>query len=361
MKQSNIYNGFHVSHLRYSEYENRVGIGYVLQCRRGDSFGIVYGYRDHGRAKYREKTWIYYFKKSKNLQLEKFTEITYLKSPSGYDKDETFEVTDITPLSQYSIINSCDKEMHGKEKLRIDGIYHLDSEWSLMCQGVPYIKLSDCAIYVYYPIIDKKNKSITFHDYNVYTRGKRVNIISCFIGMYDLRLYSTEPKFDYVSSKLDSIKKYIDNFKLTSSIRTFYAGQSGYFHCYPGRDDSFFITDYRRTKSKDSYLKQLVELREEERYYNCCGQGKDEEDYDRINKEETIALRKEVKQKYDKDAHYMFLINEFLTELKEKRKEYLLYAEDIKCFIEEDDEKLFQQEYEDNDYKELASQYNKRG
>ncbi|MBR5102579.1 MAG: hypothetical protein IK092_05595, partial [Muribaculaceae bacterium] len=123
MKQLNgAYNGFKISYLKDSK-ESRVGIGYVLQCRKGDSFGIVYGYRDHGRTNFSiSKTWIYYFKKPKNLQIDKYTEITFLKSSSGYDKDETFEVTDITPLIQYRIINTNDKETRGKEKIRTDGI-----------------------------------------------------------------------------------------------------------------------------------------------------------------------------------------------------------------------------------------------
>ncbi len=354
------YCDYKISHLQYSQHETCLGIGYILQCNKGDSFGMVYGYHDHGRTAYREKTWIYYFKKTKSFAIAQFTEVSYLKSSSGYDKKESYEVSNITPLSCYAIIDTKNKEIRGQEKKRQDGIYHFDNEWNLMCQSKPYIDLWECAINVYYPVVNNRKKTIIFHDYTVYTRNKRDNIISCFIGMHDLCLYSTEPKFEYVSSKLDEIKEYITNFNLSSCIKTFIAGQSGFFKCYPGRDDSFFITDYWRTKSKDSYMKQLVNLHEDERYYNCYGQGKDEEDYDRINIEETKTLRAEVKKKYDRDAHYMFLVKEFFDELRKQREMYLLYKEDISCFIEQGDEDVFNKTYDEAACLNLVESYNKK-
>lgn len=354
------YCDYRISHLQYSQHETCLGIGYILQCNKGDSFGMVYGYHDHARTANREKTWIYYFKKAKSLAIARLSEVSYLKSSSGYERKESNEVSNITPLSCYTIIDSDNKETRGQERKRQDGMYHYDDEWNLMYQSKPYIELSGCAISAYYPVVNNRDKTIIFHDYTVYTRNKKVNIISCFIGMYDLSLYSTEPTFEYVSSKLEEIKKYITNFNLSASIKTFFAGQSGVFKCYPGRDDSFFITDYWRTYSSDSYMKQLINLHKDETYYyNCCGQGKDEEDYDRINIEATKTLRAEVKKKYNRNAHYMFLIKEFFDKLRERRKMYLLYKKEISSFIEQGDEDVFNNTYDETACLNLVESYNK--
>ena len=71
-------------------------------------------------------------------------------------------------------------------------------------------------------------------------------------------------------------------------------------------------------------------------------------------------MRSELKQKYNKDAHYMFLLNEFFTELKEQRKQYLLYSEDIKSFVEKGDEGLFQHHYNEDELQKVLQQYNDR-
>lgn len=358
MKEKAKYADYTIAKIKYSQ-ESRLGIGYILQCTKGDTFGIVYGYRDHGRNYYREKTWLYFFKKPKSLFLEQFTEVSYIKSSSGFNKSEEFQVTNILPLTHYKIIDSSNKSLLGKEKKRNDGIYHFDLEWNLMNEGVPYMYLWDFSIHVYYPIIDKSKKNIFYQDYSVYTRNKRANIISCFIGMYDLCLYSTEPKFEYVSSKLEAIKKYIEKFDLIADTRKFVAGESGYFQSRPGRDDHFNTTKYWRSSSNDSYTRSLVNLHEENDYYVCCGRGIGDEDYDMVDSEETKKMRLELKNKYDKNAHYLFLLNEFFTELKEQRKQYLLYADDIKSFVEKGDGNLFQQRYNEDEYPRLIQEYNK--
>jgi len=357
MKERIEYTDYKISRIKYSQ-ESRLGIGYILQCAKGETFGIIYGYRDHYRSYHREKTWLYFFRKPKSLYYDKHTEVSYVKSSSGYDKPETFQVNNVLPLSHYRIIDTGNKALRGKEIKRNDGIYHYDLEWNLMNEGIPYMDLWDYSIHVYYPIIDVSCKTIIYHNYSVYTRNKRTNIVSCFIGMHDLSLYSTEPTFEYVSSKLDAIKEYIENFNLDSETQNFIAGHCGYFHCYPGRDDSFFMIDYWRSSSADSYMNQLVKLHEEKDYYNCC--GRDEDDYDSIDLDETEKMREEVKKKYNKDAHYMFLLNEFFTELKKQRQQYLLYLEDIKSFVEKGDEELFQHNYNENDFQKAILQYNSK-
>lgn len=359
MKERIDYTDYKISGIKYSQ-ESRLGIGYILQCAKGETFGLIYGYRDHGHSYYREKTWLYFFKKPKSVYYDKHTEVSYIKSSSGYDKAEAYQVNNVLPLSHYRIIDTGNKALRGKERKRNDGIYHYDLEWNLMNEGIPYMDLWGCSIHVYYPIIDTSCKTIVYHDYSVYTRNKGANIVSCFIGMHDLFLYSTEPTFEYVSSKLETIKNYIEKFNLFTEVRKFVAGQNGYFQSRPGRDDHFNTTRYWRSTSDDSYTRSLVNLHEEHDYYVCCGRGIGDEDYDTIDSEETKKMRLELKQKYNKDAHYMFLLNEFFTELKEQREQYLLYSEDIKSFVETGDEELFQHHYDENEFLQVIQQYNNK-
>ena len=358
-KNKSIYSDYKVTGLKNSHQNSRLGIGYILQCTKGDDFGMVYGYHSHRRSGASHITWIYFFKKPQDLVYEKFTEITFMKSSSGFDKSESFQVSDILPLSCYKIINEGDEKLRGKARSRTDGRYRYDIEWNQMIMGEPYICLSSySAINIYFPIIDTDCKSVVFHDCTVYRKGQDASILSCYIGMYDLRSYSNVPKFDYVSSRLEAIKDYVERFNIKRETLKFIAGQSGYYHCYPGRDDSFFMTNYWRSSSSDSYVNQLVDLREDKWYSNCCGRSDD--DYDRIDSKETDLMRAEILRKYDKDAHYMYLLNEFWDDLKKKREQYRLYEECIKSFIEKGDEELFTQRYNENEYLKFIEQYNRK-
>lgn len=351
---------YNISGIKYSQsqYYSRLGIGYILQCNKGDNFGVIYGYRNHGRSHYREKTWLYFFKKRINSHIEKLTPVTFLQSSSGWKEDELYEVTDIVQLNSYIIINNNDTKTRGKERKREDGIYRYDKEWDLMCSGTPYISLFH-GFSANYPVVDPKSRTIVFHDYTVFSDDCKYSILSCIIGLYNLREYSQEPQFDYVNKKLDYIKEYISKFKLSKELRKFCAGESGYFQSRPGRDDHFNFTKYWTTTSEDSYMKTLTNLHEEKDYYTCCGRGVGDNDYDRVDENETRKMRLEIKQKYDKNAHYIFLIDEFFSNLKEKRNEYLSYEKALYSFIEEGDEYLFESEFA-SDYLSIIQEYNSK-
>lgn len=361
--EENRYNKYKIEALKDSHYYSRLGIGYILQGNKGDNFGVIYGYRNHGRSHYREETWLYFFKKRINSHIERLTPVTFLQSSSGWEKDELYEVTNITRLYSYNVINHKDIKPQGKERKREDGLYHHDNEWNLiwnqMRSGTPYITLYP-GFSAHFPVINHNKKTIVFHDYTEITSNCKSSILSCFIGLYNLREYSKKPSFDYVNQKLDSLKKYIRDFNLSKELRKFYAGESGYFQSRPGRDDHFNFTKYWTTTSKDSYLKTLTSLHEEKDYYTCCGRGVGDDDYDRIDDNETRNMRKEIKQKYDKDAHYMFLLDEFFSNLKEKRVEYLSYEKALYSFIEIGDENLFEREFTNTDYLSTIEEYNSK-
>lgn len=358
MKSTNQFE-YKVSALKHSQSESRLGIGYILQCNKGDYFGVIYGYRNHGRSHYREKTWLYFFKKNINTHINRLTPVTFLQSSSGWEKDETHEVTNITKLHSYIIIDNNDTKTRGKEKKRDDGIYRYDNEWKLMCSGTPYIS-EHPGFSANYPIVDTKSKTIVFHEYTIFSYNYNYSILSCIIGLHNLREYSKEPSFDYVSKKLDSIKNYISSFSLSKELKKFCAGESGYFQSRPGRDDHFNFTKYWKTTSNDSYMKTLTNLHVEVDYYTCCGRGVGDNDYDIIDENETRNMRKEIKQKYDKDAHYMFLLDEFFSNLKEKRVEYLSYEKALYSFIEIGDENLFEREFTNTDYLSTIEEYNSK-
>lgn len=63
-----------------------------------------------------EKKHGYISSKTKSLFLDQFTEVSYIKSSSGFNKSEEFQVTNILPLTHYKIIDSSNKSLLGKEK-----------------------------------------------------------------------------------------------------------------------------------------------------------------------------------------------------------------------------------------------------
>lgn len=49
------YNKYKIEALKDSHYYSRLGIGYILQGNKGDNFGVIYGYRNHGRPHIEKK------------------------------------------------------------------------------------------------------------------------------------------------------------------------------------------------------------------------------------------------------------------------------------------------------------------
>lgn len=338
-------------------------IGYVVQCNIGDSFGIV-GYNQE----YVKNTWLYFFQKQDSTNYKRNTIVTFIKD--SYEEKQPYEVTCVCPIDNYTILHIDERGQKISRKKRKDGCYHCDLEWNHLIKGIPFIITDESWVTARFPIINDTEKSIyhlksSFLGYhyldNIDSSGKRripVNLLSCYIESKELYLIGTSSFFEYVSNELEKIKEYIMNFSLNDNLNLYFAGTEGYFKDYPGRDDSFFIIKYWYSFCKDSYLNQLTNLHEEMNYYNCQGRGKDEEDYDVINQEETDQMRKEIKEKYNRDEHYSFLINKLLSDVPslKERWEYAIHA--LSNYLTPNDESIVDMVFGD-DYIEVIERLNK--
>ncbi len=292
-----------------------LGIGYIVQCKEGEEFGIVCYREDRTN-----KTWIYYFKKKVTLFYAAKTIVSFIKD--SYEDKEPFEIMHICPLDNFKLLSIDERGQKISLRKRKDSYCHCDLEWDQIVHGMPYIIRDGNWISANYPQIDYINKSICYRrTYSLdFYNGRPESLLSCYAEHRELFLIKPSMSFEYVCGKLERIKEYILNFNIEDNLQLFIAGSEGYFQCRPGRDDSFFIIKYWYSYSKDPYLIQLTNLHEEKDYYNC--QGRDEDDYCIINQEETNKIRNEVMEKYNKDTHYLFLINDFLTKLPSLIKEY---------------------------------------
>lgn len=76
-------------------------------------------------------------------------------------------------------------------------------------------------------------------------------------------------------------------------------------------------------------------------YYCCVGRGIDDKDYDRMNKEETFKMRKEIVSKYNQDDHFDFLLSEYVLGNINKQNNYFSYLAMLKEFGNSDEIKHY--------------------
>lgn len=146
---------------------------------------------------------------------------------------------------------------------------------------------------------------------------------------------------NYLLFKFEELKEYINSFNIDEEIKTFTAGESGTFQCRPGRDDHFNIIKYKRSSSLDPYIKQLVPLKEDFDYYVLNGRGEEDQDYNKIDEDETATLRNAVRNTYNKDVHFSFLLRQFLTSTSQKADLYEEASLNLLKFINKEDICLF--------------------
>ena len=337
----------------------RLGVGYIIQCNEGDDYGLIYGYEDHNRKQYNCLTWIYYFNKPLNLCYNQYHPVTYLKSYDIIDPlKELYEVEHVTPLNEYKLIDFENEAPKPRKQIGIEGGYIYLDIWEQMCHGNLFIDYSDISSSIYFPVINENDKTITYYDYHAYNSADKPScILTCFVGLNKYREYSKCIKYGNLFSNIEKIKEYIDTFNIDENLNLFISGEKGHFHSYPGRDDSFFYTKYWKSTSKDAYLNQLVNFHEEEDYYNCCGRS--EEDYDRIDQEETTKLRNAVRSAYNKDNHFLFLLKNYFSELEFKKEQYNLYAKEMNNYIREKDKTIFEATYDKNSFRKFVDSFNR--
>lgn len=316
--------------------KKKLEFGYILQCDLDDEFGIIYGVDSH-KWGFNDINWIYYFKKKKKLVLSPMTIVSFVCTYDNYTEEEEILVSDINPIDDYIIVD--DKENKGK-KLREDGLYHSEIVWTNMDHLSKMIVIDKFSVSVYYPWISNVEKTIYYLQKNYFgdmDESPR-NIVTCYVRVKDLERYKKSISFSTAANVLKDMIASVEATDIKKVSKLFQVRDSGYFQYRPGRDDHFIFYKSRISKCEDSYINSLTELGVVDKDYYCCvGRGIDDKDYDRMNKEETFKMRKEIVSKYNQDDHFDFLLSEYVLGNINKQNSYFSYLAMLKEFGNSDE------------------------
>ena len=350
---------------KYWHYDDvrRLSLGYIVKCDKDDDFGLVYGYEQHFDSKSSShRTWMYYFPKEKTLSLGKYTIVSFMKSSHRSHESETYEVSDIHLLSDYTIIDTNDKKTRGEHRFRELNWTCYDIEWNLVENGYSYMVIDEFKkVSLMYPLIDDENRIIVYHVLVKSIKDEVIltSLLSCYVGLNIYKAFYPYPKQEYLVQKFDSIKKYVDNFNLEKTLLKFYVGESGTYYTRPGKDwDHACINNYFRTTSKDLYMLKIAKLYENESWRHYDSLWDWDGNYNRINEEESICKRDEIKALYNKDAHYLFLIDEFMRQVHNKQEMCSSCLKNINSYIVKEDKNIFEIPFSSENYKSFVKYYN---
>lgn len=341
-----------------------IGIGYIIQCNANDSIGFIYGaVNSENNEQLIDGTIakIFYFKKNRATVYPPFTIVSYLRERTSCSyPDKTIEVTHVINIKDF-ITYYPQKDYN--EILRSNGRYYFEQEWQLIKNAKPYAEIVNNDICIHHPIVNENEKTVEYYTFYAFNSLKNATqtILGCYYFMKENHKYKRPISMDYLFLEFKELKEYINSFNIDEEIKTFTVGESGTFQCRPGRDDHFNIIKYCRSSSLDPYIKQLVPLKEDFDYYVLNGRGEEEQDYDIIDEAETNTLRNAVKNAYNKDAHFSFLLLQSLASIRHKADLYGEATLKIQKFINKKDFVLFSSNGIDiNSYIEYINKFNKQ-
>ncbi len=324
MKQSIIY----IDAEGYSK--RKLGFGYIIQCNFGDDYGIVYGVCSHKRG-FQNVDWIYYFKKYKEYVLPNMSIISFVSIYDSYEEREDIIVDNILLIDEYQIINDKGNDHNVK---RQDGVCHSEIVWKNMMDRKGIIAYDDNSVSVYFPYSpNDNNKKIFYLSLHYYGYKNRIanNIVECFVRMKEYEKYKSAQPFNNAASEINDMIASVETTDIKEISKLFSVRDIGYFLYRPGRDDDFIYYKNRISKCNDPYINSLTQLGIVDKdYYNCVGQGMDDQDYDRLNKEDTRKMRKEIISKYNKDKHFEYLLTKHILDFLENRDFYISYSSSLK-------------------------------
>lgn len=338
-------------------------VGYIVQCRKNDTFGIIYGARDcyERTLRYDGIINLFYFKKEKYITYKPFTIVSYLQET--YYNCNKKEVSDIIAINEFQFIST---DANSKSKLRENGLYYTDKNWKLMKSAIPFIEKSfdDTCIAIMHPQINRQKNCVEYYvsmffDILIEINKPVSSILSCYFNLNKLRIYEKTLPMNFVANKISKIHRYVKNLNIRDEAQKFISGHSGYFKSCPGSDDMFIMTNYKMTTSKDEFIKSLVTLEEKTNYRSCVGRGLGDDDYDNIDETETEKLRNELCENYDKDKHFAFLLTSFIENIRDNTAIYKIAKDKIYSFINKNDIELFHKILKEDNYKRIVEEFNK--
>ena len=305
------------------------------------SYGMILGYNnsiEYVRGGYPE---MFLFRKRKTLKFEKLSFVTYVK-----DANKPNIAFHVKTLSSYDFVNG---DTGRKEKF--NGIYWDEAALKHILANQNYIEVGtvDC---IYFSIGDKDNESIEFIKSII--QGEEHFLFRMYRHLKKLD-YDGFPSIKQVTSKIESLKKYVEEFDLCKALSSYVVGEEAHFtHGAPGKDDMYSRTKYKRIDTDDLYIRSIVPLQEDFDYYSCVGRGKDEIDYNTINKDLTQRYKATAIRKYSKLNHFSFLLHDFYMNYFNKLNTYneiwrriknLLQYENIMDYVEKASQRITYNNY----------------
>lgn len=291
----------------------RIKIGIICECDGGSEFGWLYSFYGYstilGEKPYSAKLF-YSFKKSANHSLKKGTIVAFisLNDILGY----AVNVMEIKELPFLYAESNEDEIQYRKKNVLPYWEIHYQWRFDYCCLFFPY----------------KKNKSQPAELQYKILYGKELEI---FKLLYALNESSFKPlSLNAITNHIQEIKDYISGFSLENILETYICGESGYFQCRPGRDDSYNTTVYKTIESNDEYIKSIIPLGKESDSTACVGRGIDDEDYDKINVAETETGKQIARAEYTKEKHIAFLVNAFFEKYYSEKLKYEDLISDLK-------------------------------
>mgnify|MGYP000180611177 FL=1 len=281
-------------------------IGIIIECNAQSEYGIIYESEDSSECK---NGGLYYFYKDQSLEIPPKTFVSFIKDLTCSWKN-VFEVTDVCILQEYVnyILTSKEERQSYYESSSTKRMEEL------MSDGKNFIVIyyddenQDLTSRLYYPHIDNNKRKINYYFFTSASYKSLKTIFECYTFLLAQEFFAS---FSFITNKLHFILDYVEHIEESTVSELFCVYDEGCFQSRPGRDDHYIFSQNRVCSNEDRYLSQITTLGSKViSYYNC--QGRDDNDYYSINIEETEILRNEVKLKYNKRDHLMFLISHFL-------------------------------------------------
>lgn len=298
-------------------------LGIICRCKANETIGIIHGLKKHpynGVKQVYEQKYVY-FSKGKELVLPDKTLVFYLSEDSN--KFSTYD--------EYLIpFDSINRQCDSRDKFRpysynyreddYDGVYHDDSCWNCIVNGIPYLNVDDHVISLIHSEKIRERYCDGYYCYLIDTVFDSLEnyLIRCALEIEKTLAYYDENNFDNLGMYIEKVYSYIESLNVEEIISTYRIIRREQLYIRVRKDDQYFIHKESYLESDDSYLQMLLPVKCELLHYEsnwCSSDGDNTGVY--YLQEETEKKKQEARLSYSKGRHLAFLIQERISEEKE--------------------------------------------
>ena len=348
---------FDIEEINCYHHKNKLCIGFIVECKFGLDYGIIYQFNDESYSTECKKGALYFFLKEKNIEIPQNTLVSFIKDLHN-SWNKLFEVSNVCRLEDfenYILTSSEEIKSYNKtsstKKMR-----------NLMCAGKKFLvahyneRQRDLTCRLYYPIINEAHKTIYYYFFTASSFTGPNTVFECYTFILATKDFV---EYSHINKNIKQFLGYLDALNSDSVLELYSVYDKGYFQSRPGRDDHYIYTKDKVCSSIDPYLHQLTELGSVVTdYYNCL--GRDADDFSSLNIEDTNALRDTIKQKYNSSEHLLFLMSFYLESVNSLKEDINKAIYSLPNFIKKGDEYIFTKSFLNlEQWKEFILSYNK--